>query len=120
MRNEKGQFIRGHPAHPNWIKVWTKTKEERTCAICKIKFVVLASSPKQHCSKVCGDKTAAIKRSGPNNWLWKGGTTNATRAFYQRRREAKKRANGGTHNYSDWLLLKILFQFRCPACLRPE
>lgn len=52
---------------------------------------------------------------------YKGGekTRNKRRAFYQRRREAKKSASG-SHTLRDWERIKRGFNYTCPSCLLSE
>ncbi len=56
MRNLKGQFVKNHIPHPNWLKVWIKPREERICPICSKKWNERITNPRKTCSRVCGDK----------------------------------------------------------------
>lgn len=53
---------------------------------------------------------------------WKGGkeVQKVRKAFEQRRREASKRASGGTHTLAQWDELKEKFEFMCLCCKRTE
>jgi len=43
-------------------------------------------------------------------------------AFLEKRRELKKRNNGGTHTFGEWEFLKKQYNYTCPCCkkLEPE
>ena len=64
MRNTKGQFVKGHKPHPNWIKKWLKPKEKRECLLCNSKFRVLLSSIQIYCTRKCADKHRGEMKRG--------------------------------------------------------
>ncbi|MCK6462843.1 MAG: HNH endonuclease [Candidatus Pacebacteria bacterium] len=76
MRNKIGQFTKGHPPHPNWIKKWTKPKKEIICPVCKKLFILRITSKQKTCSKICGDILGSQNRTGNKSWNWKGGIQN--------------------------------------------
>lgn len=55
---------------------------------------------------------------GSKSYLWRGGISKLPgyRAFNQKLRQRRKRGNGGSHSFEDWLLLKAMNAYLCPAC----
>jgi len=59
---------------------------------------------------------------GEKHYNWKGGgeTLKERRAFYEKRRRARKKGSGGTHTLEEWLSLKISYGFMCLCCKKTE
>lgn len=47
-------------------------KEERSCLICRKKFICWKSAKKKVCCRGCGNKYISKLRTGENNPMWKG------------------------------------------------
>lgn len=77
-------------------------------------------------------KLSEAKKGKPGPWLgkkrphmtgekhpgWKGGYANVLHG--NRRRKAKKKANGGGHILKDWENMKAEYNFTCPCCKQSE
>jgi len=68
----------------------------------------------------------SIALSGNKSYLWIDGRSTKDPRDYHRyleaRRRARKRENGGSHTWEEWLNLKTKYNFTCPACgiIEPE
>ena len=69
----------------------------------------------------------AMKRKyiGAGNPNWKGGISvgenrKKYRSFMQKRREIRKKGNGGSHTFGDWGRLKAQYNWTCPFCEKKE
>lgn len=53
---------------------------------------------------------------------WKGGISKLLgyKSHIQQLREFRKKGNGGSHSYQEWLDLKEKYNNTCPSCLRKE
>jgi len=60
MRNDKGQFIKGHEPHKNWIRKWDK-RVKNSCGMCKKIFLANKNRHRKYCSKYCADKARVGK-----------------------------------------------------------
>lgn len=40
--------------------------------------------------------------------------------WLERKRELRKKSNGGSHTFGDWLTLKAQYNFTCPCCKKSE
>lgn len=72
--------------------------------------------PPEFCKKI---SIAITKEKNPN---WKGGFSlmKGYDSFIQQQREKRKRENGGTHTFEEWLLLKAFYNYMCLCCKRFE
>lgn len=61
-------------------------------------------------------------QKGEKSYLWKGGISKMKgyKSFIQIRREIKKKGNGGSHSYAEWLSLKAKFNYMCLCCKEYE
>lgn len=60
---------------------------------------------------------------GERNWNWKGGISKSKgyNSFIAGKRRDWKKSNGnGSHNFGEWELLKIQYNFTCPCCHKTE
>ena len=59
---------------------------------------------------------------GKNNNNWKGGISKLKGydSFIEQQRTFRKRANGGHHNYREWLDLKAKYNNTCLSCYKKE
>jgi len=64
----------------------------------------------------------SLLRRGKNHPNWKGGieTEKQRKCFSQKRREIRKKGNGGCHTLAEWQNLKAQYNWTCPACNRSE
>ena len=71
--------------------------------------------------KLSGETKRKISEAlrGAKSHLWKGGVM-ATRSFYERMRNIRKRNAPGSHTFGEWETLKIQYNLTCPNCLRKE
>lgn len=60
--------------------------------------------------------------SGKNHWSWKGGISSLPgyNSFLTRRRRYRKRVNGGSHSFEEWMFLKKINRFTCLRCKKRE
>jgi len=56
------------------------------------------------------------------HWNWQDGISKKEgyRAFLEKRRNIKKKGNGGFHTFGDWEKLKAQYNWTCPACKKQE
>jgi 5-methylcytosine-specific restriction endonuclease McrA len=68
------------------------------------------------------NKGKKFPEQGRNHPFWKGGkeTEKQRAAFTERKRNLKKRGNGGSHTLGDWENLKAQYNWTCPCCAKPE
>lgn len=99
------------------ISVRTKLAFERNGDAIKLKMSI-AHKGKKHSEEAIKNMVEAQKML-PS---YKGGaeTRRARKCFYQRQREYRKKANGGSHSLQEWVDMKKLYQFTCPCCLLSE
>ena len=59
---------------------------------------------------------------GKKSYLWKGGISKkfGYAGFIQKRREIRKRGNGGYHTLGEWEILKAQYNWICPCCKKKE
>jgi hypothetical protein len=111
MRNEKGQFVKGHESLYKGENSPTWKGGFKNCSECGIKL-------NSYGATLCIFHRAA----GKNNGRWKGGKeTEKQRAIVsQQNREAKKKGNGGTYTVLEWKNLITRFNNMCLCCKRFE
>lgn len=109
MRNEKGQFVKGYTSQYKGEKSPTWKGGLPTCEECGTQLSVYG-----------GRWCVNHRTAGENNGRWKGGYTKAQAAFHQRRREAAKKASGGSHTLEQWEALKQKYNFMCLCCKAQE
>lgn len=63
-----------------------------------------------------------LKLRGEKCHLWRGGISKMKgyRAFMEKRREIRKKGNGGSHTLEEWLLLKAFYGYMCLCCKKVE
>lgn len=59
---------------------------------------------------------------GPKNHNWKNGISKSRgyRGFISKRREMRKRTNGGSFTLGEWNTLKAQYNWTCPCCKKKE
>jgi hypothetical protein len=108
---------RPHPRGTLGKTAWNKGRglETKACVQCEVLFTAPVYQKRRFCSSVC----SARFHSGKNSHLYKGGLPRkARRVFDQTQREAKRRANGGSHTFEQWIQLCESFDLRCVRCWR--
>jgi 5-methylcytosine-specific restriction endonuclease McrA len=112
MRNSKGQYVKGGDRsdiissnNPNW------TGGLPNCLECGKQLISYGA---KWCTK--------HRMSGVRNWKWKGGkeTEKERAVFYQQKREARKKGNGGSYTLYEWNELVKKFNYMCLCCKRYE
>ncbi len=103
-------------------RIWRSVA--RVCEYCDATFEVKPWQLKADSCRFCSRACYFASTSGESNANWKGGLSVTDLAAYRRlasqRRRAQERANGGSFTWAEWLELKALFLYTCPACLLPE
>ena len=149
-KTSKGWFKKGHIVLPEWRenlkvklsgrKLSLDTKKKMSNAkIGKISPVLgkhwkLSEEQKQklsgrkHTEKTKEKMSKAHKGkkcpwlNGEKNVFWKGGLTKNIRyySFMQRRRQLRKKGNGGSHTLGEWEILIAQYNWVCPCCHKSE
>ena len=57
---------------------------------------------------------------GKNNPFYKHGLSKQLKGFYERRRELRKKGNGGSHTFEEWEELKRFYSYMCLCCKKTE
>ena len=148
MRNEKGQFIKGHK-----VNVGRSFSAERNKKISESrKGIVFSEETKRKMSlarkgkpngvlgkhwklseetklKMRGREHSQITKNKIRQKLvgilsphWKGGISKQRgyRAFIEGRRRIRKRDNGGSHTFGEWETLKAQYDWICLCCRKSE
>jgi len=117
---------KSHKGHIAWnkgkkmsIPVWNKGK--KTGLIPKTAWKK-GETPKGSILFKKGENRGHRWEKGHKPWNYKGGISKKKgyKSFINRRREIKKKNNGGSHTFNDWGILKIQYNWTCPNCKRKE
>lgn len=80
----------------------------------------ISHTGKKQSRETCEKRNKKI--SGKNCYMWKGGISKIKgyASFISRKREIRKRNNGGNHTMAEWELLKKQYNNTCPCCHKSE
>lgn len=141
MRNEKGQFIKGHLEGVRFVKgqiPWNKgmkgfgfgqhpenmfkprkfSEDEKKhitiiCKFCKKEFRDYASNKRNFCSQVCKDQFMSTL-TGEKSPNWQGGIVRGNR------HRARKYGKEGYYTFAEWENLKSFYNYMCLCCKKTE
>ena len=63
-----------------------------------------------------------LAHKGEKSTFWRGGVSKIKnyRSFIERRRELRKKTNGGSHTMVEWEALKMKYRYMCLCCKKTE
>jgi len=97
-------------------------KSKRRCDNCKKEYIYLTYRKKE--TKFCTHKCYSIFSKGISkiSWNYKGGISKLAGydSFIQKKRELRKKINGGTHTFEEWNTLKSYWGYMCLCCKKKE
>src|SRR5574343_279321 len=122
MRNEKGQFIKGHK-HTDEVNKKSFGYKHTEEALKKISEASKGRKPRLGMkNSEEWKKKFKEANSGSNNWHYKHGLSKTTeyRQIKENKRRSLMRSNGGNFTLEEWNKMKIKYKNTCLSCGRKE